>query len=91
MEYGWGRHTLAEPADGASVMSARRRIFSSTPAITEWKPPQQPLYPSQLDEELQLEHLRVYAIKLAAEMEEHVSVEKYLVRPSFLFVHALQR
>ena len=82
MEYGWGRHTLAEPADGASVMSARRRMFSSAPAIMEWKPPQQPLYPSQLDEETQLEHLRIYAIKLAAEMEEHVSVEQYLVRPT---------
>lgn len=79
MEYGWGRHTLAE-AESGSIMSSRRRMFSATPAIMEWKPPQQPLYPSQLDEETQLEHLRKYAIKLNAEMEEHVSVEKHLVR-----------
>lgn len=80
MEYGWGRHALADSESG-SVMSSRKRMFSSGgQTIMEWKPPQQPQYPSQLDEEAQLEGLRKYAGRLNREMEEHVSVEKYLVR-----------
>lgn len=82
MEYGWGRHALADSESG-SVMSSRKRMFSSGgQTIMEWKPPQQPQYPSQLDEEAQLEGLRKYAGRLNREMEEHVSVEKYLVRPA---------